>query len=595
MAFESIVHHVFRQAAARPSDPAHYEKRSGQWRPTSWKNYADTIRQAAKSLIEMGVPDGGAVCILGFNQAEWTTFDVAAMAVGAAPAGIYTTSSPEEVQYIVHHCEARVILVENDAQWQKIKKVRAELPHLAHVVMMSRATVPSDPMVLSWDQFLSRGQTINDAQLEARLNGLKANGLATLIYTSGTTGPPKGVMLTHENLVWTTGVACDLVQPSPADCSLSYLPLSHIAEQMFTIHVPSVAGYPVYYAESIDAVAENLKEVQPTVFFGVPRIWEKFYAGINSKLVLATGTKAKLLSWARGVGTEVAGLRNQGLEPSGLLAIQYKLANKLIYSKLKPAVGLGRARIAVSGAAPINREVLEFFASLDITVLEVYGQSEGSGPTSFNRPGRTLLGSVGPVLPGVEVKIADDGEILVRGQNVFAGYYKEPEATAETLVNGWLHSGDLGKIDDKGFLHITGRKKEILITAGGKNITPKNLEAEIKNCPLVNEAVVIGDRRKYLTAVVTLDPEAAGRFAADHGLDVSTLHDDPKVIAEVQKQVDILNERVARVEQVKKFRILSRNFGIDTGELTPTLKVKRRKVYENFAAEIESMYADDAD
>jgi long-chain acyl-CoA synthetase len=595
MAFASIPHLIFRQASERPSDPAYYERRGGQWRPTPWQEYANTTRRAARAMIALGVPHGGAVCILGFNRAEWVIFDVAAMAVGAAPAGIYTTSSAEEVQYIVNHCEARIVLLENEAQWKKIDRLREQMPHLKYAVMMSGAPAINDPMVMTWSEFLARGEGANDAELDARLAAIKPKELATLIYTSGTTGPPKGVMLSHENLTWTAAAATDLVKVGPTDCALSYLPLSHIAEQMFSIHVPAATGYAVYYAESIDSVPENLKEVQPTVFFGVPRIWEKFHAGISGKLALATGAKAKLVAWARGIGTEVSNLRMKGLEPSGLLRVQYAMATKLIFSKLKPAVGMGRARVCVSGAAPINREVLEFFAGLDIIVHEVYGQSEGSGPTSFNIPGRTRLGSVGPAIPGCEVKIAEDGEILVRGPNVFSGYYKEPEATAETLVDGWLHSGDLGKFDNDGFLFITGRKKEIIITAGGKNITPKNLEAEIKNSELVNEAVVIGDRRKYLSAVVTLDPEAAVRFAELHNISTAELHKHPLVIAEIQKQVDILNEKVARVEQVKKFRILERNFGIDTGELTPTLKVKRRKVYENFASVIEEMYADDND
>ncbi len=501
----------------------------------------------------------------------------------------------------MNHCEARVVLIENALQWAKIDRMRGELPHLKHVVLMAGAPKIDDPLVMTWEEFLAAGTSEHDAELDRRLASAKPDGLATLIYTSGTTGPPKGVMLTHENLVWTAKVAQQITSAGPGDCALSYLPLSHIAEQMFTVHVPAATGYAVYYAESIEAVPENLKEVQPTVFFGVPRIWEKFHAGISAKLAQATGVKASLVGWARGVGAQVSALRMKGLEPGGLLALQYKLATKLVFSKLRPAVGLGRARICVSGAAPIAREVLEFFASLDIIVLEVYGQSEGSGPTSFNLPGRTKLGSVGVAIPGCEVKLGPvaegeaGGEILVRGPNVFAGYYKEPDATAETLVDGWLQSGDLGKFDDDGFLSIVGRKKEILITAGGKNIAPKNLEAELKNHELVNEAVVIGDRRKYLSAVVTLDPDAAKRFADAHGFDVAQIHTNEKAIAAVQTQVDVLNAKVARVEQIKKFRILPRNFTVETGELTPSLKVKRRVVYANFADVIESMYADDAE
>jgi long-chain acyl-CoA synthetase len=399
-------------------------------------------------------------------------------------------------------------------------------------------------------------------------------------------------MLSHGNLVFVATLAKKLADARPSDCSLSYLPLSHIAEQMFSVHGPPTWGGSIYFAESLEKVPENLKEVQPTVFFGVPRIWEKFHSGISGKLAAATGVKKRLVDWARKVGSKVSELRCRGEEPTGLLAIEYKAADRLVFSKLKPAIGLGRARFCVSGAAPIAREVLEFFASLDIIVLEVYGQSEDCGPTSFNRPGKTRFGTVGPALEGVEVKIADDGEILVRGPNVFLGYLKEPEATAETLKDGWLCSGDLGAFDPDGFLSITGRKKEIIITAGGKNIAPKNIEAALKNHPLVSEAVVIGDRRKFLTALVTLDPEAAVGFAKERGIDDKTVHASPQLNAEIQRAVDEVNQELARVETVKKFTVLEKPFSIDAGELTPTLKVKRKVVNERYAREIEAMYAE---
>jgi len=315
----------------------------------------------------------------------------------------------------------------------------------------------------------------------------------------------------------------------------------------------------------------------------VPRIWEKFHAGISGKLKLATGPKAKLVAWALKVGREA------NLRPGGKKGLEYKLAQKLIFSKLKPAIGMARARICVSGAAPIAQEVLEFFASLDIIVLEVYGQSEDTGPTSFNMPDNYRFGSVGPAVPGVEVKIASDGEILVRGPNVFMGYYKEQAATDETLIDGWLHSGDLGEFRD-GFLYITGRKKDIIITAGGKNIAPKNIEASLKNHELINEAVVIGDRRKYLTVVVTLDPEATAAWAKERGIPLAGIGENPTLRAEIQTAVDHVNTELARVEQVKKFKVLGRNLTVEDGELTPTLKVKRKKVYDHFADDIESMY-----
>jgi len=592
MPADTIPQRLVGQARLRPDGMAYFVREPGGWKGTTWKAYFDEIKQAARALMALGFAPGQTTCVLGYNRPEWAIMALATMCAGGAPAGIYTTCSRQEVQYIVAHAEAPVVLLENLDQWEKIKAEREALPGLKQVVMMRGAPPVDDPLVLSWEAFLARGGQVTDEAFFDRVDALKPENLATLIYTSGTTGPPKGVMLSHRNLAWTSLIARDLVDARPSDRMLSYLPLSHIAEQMFTIHGAITSGYAVYYAESLPKLADNLKEVLPTVFFGVPRVWEKFHAGVSQKLTQARGAKAKLLAWGRGVGLSVSTLRGAGGHPSGALALQYAAAQRLIFGKLREAIGLSKARVCVSGAAPIAPEILEFFCSLDIPILEVYGQSEDTGPTSFNRPNRMRLGTVGPAIPGVELKIASDGEVLVRGPNVFLGYFKEKAATDEALIDGWLHSGDLGEIDADGFLMITGRKKEIIITAGGKNISPKNIEHALKSHPLVGEAVVIGDRRKFLTALVTLEPEAAGRHAAEHGLKVETLHLDPGVIGQVQKVVDEVNETLARVETVKKFKILPRVFSLDHGELTPTLKVKRKNVYKNFAAEIEEMYAE---
>lgn len=590
---ETMAHRIQAQAQSRPHAPAYYVKSGGSWVPTDWSTYAGEVRTVGRALVALGIDHGDAVGILGFNTPDWVIMDCAAFSVGAVPAGIYTTCSSEEVEYILQHSEAKVALVRNVMQWEKVQQVRERLPKLEKVVTMRGCPAIDDPMVISWETFCGLAEGVDDTVFDTRMAELKPDQLATLIYTSGTTGPPKGVMLTHDNLAYTADLGVALSTADSSDCALSYLPLSHIAEQMFSIHVAGTAGYAVYYATSIDDVAENLKEVQPTVFFGVPRIWEKFYAGLSSKLSQATGAKLKLVTWARGVGTKVSGIKNNGGQPTGFLALQYRLADKLIFSKIKPAVGLSRAKIAVSGAAPITREVLEFMASLDILVSEVYGQSEGSGPTSFNSPGKTKFGTVGPPLPGVEVKLAEDGEILVGGRNVFAGYYKDPEATAATLdADGFLLSGDLGAFDADGFLKIVGRKKEIIITAGGKNITPKNVEEALKSIPLINEAVMIGDARKFCSAVLTYDPDLAAEWAKTHSADAATLHENADFIAEVQKGVDVANAKFARVEQIRKFAILPRNFTMEDKELTPTLKVKRRIVYQNWSDVIEGMYAE---
>ena len=446
-----------------------------------------------------------------------------------------------------------------------------------------------DPMVLSWEEFNEAGKDIPSEELDARLAALELDQLATLIYTSGTTGPPKGVMLTHDNLIWTSTQAIAAAGINNDDTSVSYLPLSHIAEQIFSVHGPATSGWAVYYAESIDKLADNLKEVQPTVFFAVPRVWERFHAGVTAELSKATGAKAKIAQWAMGVATKTTALRNRGKEPTGLLAAQYAVADKLVLSKVKNALGLGRAKIMVTSAAPISVDLLEFFGSLDLRIQEVYGQSEDCGPTTFNLNDNIRYGSGGPAFPGTEVRIAEDGEILAKGRHVFAGYYKDPQATAETLVDGWLHSGDLGEIDEDGFVWITGRKKDIIITAGGKNIAPKPLESGLKNNDLVSEAVVIGDRRKYLSVLITLDDEAAERYMLEHNL-TGAPHESPEIKAELQEAIDELNTGFARVEQLKKFAILPRQLSIEGGELTPTLKVKRNMVSDHFADVIDGMY-----
>ncbi len=578
---DCIPHRLLRQAEERPTAIAYQQKVNGRWQPTTWKAYVDQIRTVARALIALGLPRGGKVAILGFNRPEWVIFDHAAMLAGGVPAGIYTTCSAEEVQYIVHHSEAHVVLVENADQLAKIKAKRAQMPLCRWIVTMRGATATGDD-VLTWDDLCAKGETTSDAELDQRVDQIAEDQLATLIYTSGTTGPPKGVMLSHGNLAWTARALLDLAGKRDHDVLVSYLPLSHIAEQMCTIHNPATAGNCVYFVESIEKVPDTIKEAHPTVFFGVPRIWEKFHAALAHKIGETTGAKKVLVDWARGVCTKVNALRDRGEPLPKALEVQYKLADRLVISKIKAAIGFDRVRDLMSGAAPIAPDVLAFFASIDLPIQEIYGQSEDCGPTSCNLKGRTRLGTVGPPLPGLEDTRADDGEILVRGPNVFLGYFKEPEATADALRDGWLCSGDLGAFDGDGYLSITGRKKEIIITAGGKNIAPKNIEAMIKQSPLVGEAVVIGDRRKYLTALVTLEPAAADKVPAD------------QVRSTIQAKIDEVNQSLARVEQIKRFTVLAQPFGIDSGELTPTMKLKRKVIAQKYASEIEAMYADES-
>ena len=589
---DSIPSRFFAQGSARPDDPAAHVRKADGWQALSWSAYTGLTRRITRALIALGFAPGQATCILGFNRVEWVTFGLATQAAGGAPAGIYTTCSASEVQYIIDHAEAAIVLVEDAAQFAKIAAERERLPRLRHVVLMEGASV-DDPLALTWSQFLARGEAVPDAAVDERVRGIQEDDTATYIYTSGTTGPPKAVMLSHGALLWTADTISRLMAFTHRDSMVSYLPLSHIAEQLISIYGPVTLGTQVYFAEALERLPDNLKEVQPTIFFGVPRIWEKFHAAVRGKIAQATGVKKHLLEWAMGVARRVHALRNRSEPLPALLGLQYALAQRLVFRKLKAALGLGRATVCVSGAAPIAPEVLEYFTGLDIVVYEVYGQSEDCGPTCINIPGQTRFGAVGKPLPGLEVRLADDGEILVRGRSLFKGYFKEATATAETLIDGWLHSGDLGSFDADGFLHITGRKKEIIITAGGKNIAPRNIEAALKNHPLVEEAVVIGDRRKFLGALLTLQPSAATWLRERGHTPEGALHEHPELLAELGRWVEMVNRDFARVEHVRKFRVLPRSLSQEQEELTPTLKLKRRIIDRNWSEQIESMFAGD--
>lgn len=590
---DNIIERFLQHRRIRPAAPAYYEKTGSAWVPTYWEEYTTQVRAAARSLIALGIEPGNVVCMLGFNRPEWAIGQLAAMMAGAVGAGIYTTNSPSEVKYILAHSEAPAVILENESQWAKVKEVRDQLPHLRWAIMM-RGTTIDDPMAMTWETFMQRGTTIDEADLDARIAAIEMEQLASLIYTSGTTGPPKAVMLSHHNLASTARNGQALFQLTPNEVLLSYLPLSHIAEQMFTIHTGATVGYSVYFAESLTQLPDNLREVQPTVFFGVPGVWERFRNRVGERLNESEGTKRKIADWAQTIGRRVADLRNQGQEPGGKLAVQYRLADKLVFSKVKPLLGFSRTRVAVSGAAAINKEILEFFSGLDVTIYEVYGQSEGCGPTTFNRPGATRFGTTGQAWPGSEVKLAPDGEVIMRGPNVFMGYYKDAAATRDTLIDGWLHSGDLGRFDEEGYLSIVGRKKDIIITSGGKNIAPRNIEAALKNIELIGDAVLVGEGRKYLSALLTLEPEAAGRFAAANQIEGAELHTHPKVIAAIQAEIDeVVNPQFARVEQVRKFTLLSRPFSVEGGEMTPTLKLKRKVIYDMHLDAIEDMYTDE--
>jgi long-chain acyl-CoA synthetase len=532
-----------------------------QWRSLTQAEFAALVNRTAKCLIKLGLQKQENTSIVSSTRFEWVLYAMSAQTAAAVPVGIYHTCSAKEVAYIINHSESKILCIEDKVQYDKLKAEHGNLSNVRHIILLDGA-VPEDPRVIPWNAFLKIADGDDDRVLNQRIAELKPEDLATLIYTSGTTGPPKGVMLTHANVTWTASTSQQaLISTVEGDRSVSYLPLSHIAEQMFTIYSPLFGSSLITFAESIDKLLETAKEVEPTIFFAPPRVWEKFHASLFAKV-------------PKGV-------------PAAKLPPHVKQA-------MLAAVGMHKVRFAITGAAPISADILHFFHDLGLTIFEVYGQSEDNGPTSLNVPTKYRFGSVGPPIPGVEVKIADDGEILVRGPNVFAGYFKDPQATAETLRDGYLCSGDLGKFDDDGFLYVTGRKKDIIITAGGKNITPQNIENAIKAHPWIADAVVVGDRRPFLVALITLDVDVAAQIAKAKGISPSQLAHSSEVVAAIRAHIETVNKDLAQVETVKKFKILPEPFSLEKGEVTPTMKIKRNVVNKAYAAEIEKLYVGQA-
>lgn len=587
---KATVMEVFERTAKQHADrPALKVKRGGQWVTTTWAQYRDQVRTAAKALVELGVEPGKGVAIIGFNCPEWSIVDMAAIYAGGCPAGIYTTNSADQCRYIAEHAEARVAVVENAAQLAKFLEVRERLPELRAIVMIYGDH--DDPMVHSWKAFMAIGQQADDAALEQRIAAQQPDDTCTYIYTSGTTGDPKAVMITHDNVTWTARTSLEALGVVPeGDRMISYLPMSHIAEQIVSLHGPVVNGSCTYFAESLDALGDNLKEVRPTVFLAVPRVWEKIQAKMQAAGAKNTGLKKKIAAWARGVGLR-GGYADQSKQPRPLL---YGLADKLVFSKVRDALGLDQCRIAVTSAAPISKSTLEFFLSLGIPIMEVYGMSECTGPATVSLPNRYRTGWVGAVMQGTELKIAADGEICMRGRHVFKGYYKNEAATQETIdEEGWLHSGDIGELQD-GLLKITDRKKDLIITAGGENIAPQVLEGKLKGISAVSQAVVVGDRRKHLAALLTLDETKLDEIRRESGSAAKTVADaaaDDKVHEWLMRKVDEINRDLARVQTIKKIKVLPNDLSIEGGELTPTMKVKRKVVNTKYAEAIEAFYS----
>jgi long-subunit acyl-CoA synthetase (AMP-forming) len=586
---DSVLQILDATVAAHADRSAMARKHAGGWEATTWRGYRDAVRQAARALVATGVSAGQGVVILSGNRPEWFVANLAAMAVGARPAGIYTNSTPEQCRYIAEHAEAAVAVVENRASLEKLEGAAGRPAGLKAVVLLDGPA--TGPGVLTWADLLARGDPSHDAEVDRRTAAAGRDDVATLIYTSGTTGTPKAVMLTHGNLAFIARKAQEILPIVASDRLISYLPLSHIAEQVVS-HLLSIAtGACVYFAESLDKLPDSLREVRPHLFLGVPRVWEKIQAGIQAAGAQAGPVRRRIVAWARGVGL-AGGYADQEGRPRPWT---HGLADRLVFSKVRERLGFDATRILVVSAAPIAKETLDFFQSLGLPIMEIYGMSECTGPTTLSLPSRYRLGRAGVAIPGTEIRVAEDGEIQMRGPHVFKGYYKNDEATRETLdAFGWIHSGDVGEIDADGFLRVTDRMKEILITSGGKNIAPQHLEGRLKQIPAVSQAVAIGDRRPYVVALLTLDPARVAAEAEKAGSRARTSEEAarcPAFRAYVEKQVEAVNASLARYETIKKFALLPRELTVEAGELTPTLKLKRRAIADAYEDAIQALYS----
>jgi long-chain acyl-CoA synthetase len=562
--------------------PAIKHKVGDEWVDVSYKELAQKVKDVALGLVDLGIQPGDKVAILSNTRPEWTYACFGILGAGATCVSIYQTNSPEECHYVLHHSESRAVFVEDAEQLAKIREVEAELPELELIVVMEPSGEIGDAIPL--DDLCAGGRRRPDSDYEERLAGTGDDDMCLYIYTSGTTGPPKGCLLTHGNYRRVTNMVESDGVMAEDEVIYLFLPLAHAFALLVQFVAFDIGSSIAYWEKDPQKIIPNLMEVKPTYFPSVPRIFEKIYT-----LAGSVGDPEEIKQ-AVEVGFKVRQLEEAGEAVPAKLQAAFDEGEEKLYKNVRNLFG-GRIRQAVTGAAPISKEILEFFYACGVPVMEGYGMTETSTVASSNRPDAFRFGSVGKPLNGVEARIAADGELLLRGPNIFKGYFKNEAATREALADGWLHTGDLGSIDADGFIYITGRKKDIIITAGGKNITPANLENSLKQNRWISQAVVVGDRRPYLIVLITLDPEELPAFAEKHGLEPEDVPESAEMRAEVEAAVKEANSHVGRVEQIKKFKILPHDLSQQTGELTPTLKVKRNVVNEKFAGEIEALYA----
>ncbi len=566
--------------------PALRHKVDGEWIDVSYEQLDDTVRDLALGLIGLGIEPGDRVSILSHTRPEWTYACFAIFAAGAIVTSIYQTNSPEECHYVLHHSGARAVFVEDAEQLAKVRAVEADLPALEFVIVIQPGD--ADAGALTLDALRELGQGRAQSELQERIDGVTSDAECLFIYTSGTTGPPKGCELTHGNYRSIVSILEQRNIVGEGECGYLFLPLAHALALVIQFIVLDTGATLAYWEKDAQKIVANLMELKPAFFPSVPRIFEKIHS-----LATASANPVEIEQATR-VGLAVRQAQARGEEVPAELQAAFDRAEQALYVNVRNLFG-GQLRQAVTGAAPIAQKILEFFYACGVPLMEGYGMTETASVTSLNTLDAFRLGSVGRPLAGIDVKIADDGAILVKGPNIFKAYFRDPEATRETIQDGWLQTGDLGRLDEDGYLFITGRAKDIIITAGGKNITPANIENALRHNRWISQAVVIGDARPYLVALVTLDPDEAPAFAREHDLELTQLHKSVLMRAEVQRAIDEANSHYAPVEQIKRFEILPKDLSQQAGELTPTTKVKRNVVQAKYAETIDALYSGQGD
>jgi len=601
LAGETLGQKFWNAVGQRSNQVALRQKLFGVWDEITWSDYGAHARRIGMGLAALGLEPGTCVSILANTRREWAYCDFGALLVGLVVSGVYPTDSSEQLEFLCADSRTEVLIVEDDEQLDKALQVRERLSALKKIIVMDMEGLRdlSDPQIMSLQDLEALGQLHDErypALFETRLHARCADDVAILVYTSGTTGKPKGAMLSHRNLRAVMENFPHQLAQGPGDDKMSFLPLCHIAERMFGSMLSLERGSRMNFVENPDTVPENVREISPTIMLGVPRVWEKFYSAINLRMKESTPIQQAAYRFALSVGERHAAYAMQAQQAPLALRMLNAILRYVVLGNVRRAIGLDRVRWAATGAAPISPDLIRWYWALGVPLFEVWGMTETTGGGAINLPGALKLGSIGKPQAGInEIKISEQGEILTRGANVFVGYLNLPEKTAEAIdADGWLHTGDVGEIDAEGFVRITDRMKDIIITAGGKNITPSEIENELKFSPYITDAVVVGDRKPYLSLLVMIDHENVEQYAQERNIpfsDFTSLCRAHEVQALIQAEVDRVNAKFARVEQVKKFRLIEQKLTAEDEELTPTMKLKRKLVHEKYKDLIGQMYA----